>query len=137
MTMIIYACVIYTDQVNLNSLVQEKSFMIRIVPRDGNYLFSAVTVQLDKLGIQPSKTTLREQLVKYLQTHPYAHDGFPHLREYISPALSSHPSNADTVAPSEQDDFMNATEDPQLHQQLTVDGYSYLERVNAGAWGII
>ena len=108
--------------------------MVRDVPRDGNCWFSAVTVQLDKLGIQPSEISLREQLVEYLQTHPSTHEGSSHFREYISaPVVSNDPSNADTEAPSEQDEFINATENPQLRQQLR--WLQYLERLNAGAWG--
>lgn len=51
----------------LNSLAQERDFSVRYVPRDGNCLFSAVTVQLNSLSIQPGETGLREQLVEYLQ----------------------------------------------------------------------
>ena len=47
--------------------------MVRDVPRDGNYLFSTVTVQLDNLGVQPSEMTLREQLVEYIYRNMQAH----------------------------------------------------------------
>ena len=79
----IYALVVGTDEVTLNSVAKERGFSVRDVPRDGNCLFSAMAVQLDSLGIQPGETSegtdslgiqpgetsLREQLVEYLQTH--------------------------------------------------------------------
>ena len=43
------------------------------------------------------------------------------------------PRNADTEAPSEQDEFINSIVNPQLQQQLR--WLRYLERLNAGAWG--
>ena len=108
--------------------------MVRDVPRDGNCLFSAVAVQLDSLGIQPGETSLREQLVEHLQAHPYTHDGSSHLRDFLSaPVIREDTSNADTEAPSEQDEYINSIEDPQLRQQLR--WLRYLERLSAGAWG--
>ena len=38
-----------------------------------------------------------------------------------------------TEAPSEQDEYINSIEDPELQQQLR--WLQYLERLNAGAWG--
>ena len=133
--MMIYTFFVGTDEVTLNSLAQERGFSVRDVPQDSNCLFLAVAVQLDSLGIQPGEeTSLREQLVEYLQTHPYTHDGSSHFREYIpAPVISDDPSNADTEAPSEQDEFISSIENPQLRQQLR--WLRYLERLNAGAWG--
>ena len=111
--MITYPYVIYTDEVTLNSLARERGFLVRDVPRDSNCLFSAVAVQLDSLGIQPGETSLREQLVEYLQAHPYTHNGSSHFREYIpAPVVSDDSSNADTEAPSQHDEFINSIEDP-------------------------
>ena len=87
-----------------NLLARERGFSVRDVPRDGDCLFSAVAVQLNVLGIQPGEMSLREQLVEYLEAHPYTHDGSSHFRNYVSaPVVSDDPSNADTEAPSEQD----------------------------------
>ena len=109
----------YTDEVTLNSLAHERGFSVRDVPRDGNCLISAVAVQLDRVDIQLGETSLREQLVEHLQPHPYTHDGSSHFREFLSaPITSDDPSNADTEAPSEQDEYINSIEDPQLRQQL-------------------
>ena len=97
-------------------------------------LFSAVAVQLNSLGVQPGETSLREQLVEYLEAHPYTHDGSSHFRNYVSaPVVSDDPSNADTEAPSEQDNIISSVDNLQLRQQLR--WLQYLERLNAGAWG--
>ena len=126
--------IIHTDEVTLNFLAQERGFSVRDVPRDGNCLFSAVAVQLDRLGIQPGETSMTEQLVEYLQAHPYTYDGSSHFREYIpAPVISDDPSNADTEAPSKQDEFIDSVEDSRLRQQLR--WLQYLERLHAGAWG--
>ena len=48
-------CIIYvscTDEAILNSLARERGFVVQDVPRDGNCLFSAVSMQLENLGIQ-------------------------------------------------------------------------------------
>ena len=132
MDMLIVAYVISIDQLCLNSLAQEKFFLVRDVLRDGNCQFSAVTVQLDNLDIQHSETSLREQLVEYLQTHPCIHDGSSHFREYISAlVVNDDPSNANTEASGEQDEFINATEDRCLRQQLR--WLRYLERLNTSS----
>ena len=131
--MCIFSCC-YTDEVTLNSLAQERGFSVGDVPRDGNCLFSAVAMQLEKLGIPPGETSLRQQLMEYLQEHPYTHDGSSHFREYIpAPVISDDPSNADTETPSQQDVFINSIENLRLRQQLR--WLRYLERLNAGAWG--
>ena len=93
-------------------------------------------MQLDSLSIQPGETSLREQLVEYLQTHPYTRDGSSHFRNYVSAPVVSDtddPSNADTESPSEQDQFISSIDDPDLQQQLR--WLQYLARLNAGAWG--
>ena len=131
---IMFSYVVYTDEVTLNSLPQERGFMVRDVPRDGDCPFSAVAAQLNSLGIKPGGTSLREQLVEYLEAHPYTHDCSSHFRSYVSaPVVSDDPSNADTEAPSEQDNIISCVDDLQQHQQLR--WLQYLERLNAGAWG--
>ena len=113
----VYPHIVHTYEVTLNFLAQERGFSVRDVPRDGNCLFSAVAVQLDSLGIPPSETSLREQLVEYLHEHPYIHDGSSHFREFISaPVISDDPSNADTEALSQQDVFINSIENLRLRQ---------------------
>ena len=77
----VFSYVVYTDEFTLNSLPQERGFMVRDAPRDGDCPFSAVAVQLNNLGIHPGGTSLREQLVEYLE----AHDCSSHFRSYVLP----------------------------------------------------
>ena len=54
-------------------------------------LFSAVSVQLENVGIQNGRRNLRAELVEHLQSSPYTH-GSLHLREYISaPIIADDP----------------------------------------------
>lgn len=76
-------------------------------------LFPAVSMQLHKMQlhnlghdniIQSTETSLRKQLVQYLQEHSYTHDG---SSDYIpAPLLSNDPANADTERPTELDQFI-------------------------------
>ena len=131
MSMLIFSYVISIDQVYLNSLDRQ---VIWLETYQGMVtLFSAVTVQMDNLGIQCSEVSLREQLVGYLQIRPCTRDGSSHFIEHISaPTVSDDPSNADTEALSEHNELINATEDPCLCQQLR--WLQYLKRLNAGGW---
>ena len=63
----IHVHIFHADQGTLNSLVRERGLSVQEVPRDANCLFSAVEVQLHHLGIERGETSLREQLVEYLQ----------------------------------------------------------------------
>ena len=66
-------------------------------------------MQLGNLGVQLGDRNLREELVEHLQSHPYTHDGSTHLRDYLSaPVAGDNPFNADTEAPSEQDEYINS-----------------------------
>ena len=56
-------------------------------------LFSAVSVQLENVGIQSGRRNLRAELVEYLQSSPYTH-GSSHLRDYVSaPVIADYPLN--------------------------------------------
>ena len=59
-------------------------------PGNGNCQFAALTYQLSSLGISRSPKTLREEIVRYLQTHPLDEDGFP-LYEWV-PHFDSWPA---------------------------------------------
>ena len=71
--------------------------------------------------------------MEHLQSSPYTH-GSSHLRDYVSaPVIADDPLNADTEAPTRQDEVISSIEDADLRQQLR--WLQYLERLNAGAWG--
>ena len=84
-----YPFLIHSGEAILNSLAQELGFSIRDVPRDGDCLFSAVAVQLNSLGIQPGETNLREQLVEYLEAHPYTQGILLKTKKHLNIKLNS------------------------------------------------
>ena len=123
----------YSDEATLNSLARERGFAVQDVPGDGDCLFSAVGLQLENVGIQSGRRNLRAELVEHLQSSPYTH-GSSHLRNYVSaPVVADDPLNADTEAPTRQDEVISSIVDADLRQQLR--WLQYLERLNAGAWG--
>ena len=123
-----------TNEVSLNVLTQERGFIVKDVPMDGNCLFSAVSMQLNNLGVQSTARSLRKQLVEYLQENPYTHDGSSHLRDYIpAPLLSNDPAGEDIERPTEVDLFIDCVEDLKERQQLR--WLHYLDRLNTDAWG--
>ena len=122
------------DRSILNNLAQQRGFSVRDVARDGNCLFTAVESQLQKCGIQYGDGTLRQQLVTYLQQHPFTQDGTCHLREFIAaPFVSADPYNADTALPNEEDEYINSIEDVNLRQEIRWQ--KYLERLRSNGWG--
>ena len=52
-------------------------------PGNGNCQFAALAYQLRSLGISRSAETIREEIVRYLETHPLDDDGFP-LHEWVA-----------------------------------------------------
>ena len=112
------------------SLARERGFTVEDVPGDGDCLFSAVRMLLENIGIQSGRRNLRAELVEHLQSSPYTH-GSSHLRNFVSAPIIAHdPLNADTEAPTRQDEVISSID---LRQQLR--WLQYLERLNAGAWG--
>ena len=108
----------YSDEATLNSLARERGFAVQDVPGDGDCLFSAVGLQLENIGIQSGRRNLRAELVEHLQSSPYTHDS-SHLRNYVSaPVIADDPLNADTEAPTRQDEVISSIEDADLRQQL-------------------
>ena len=122
----------------LTSLASERGFVIRDVARDGDCLFSAVQLQLQKLGVQVQKDALRQQLAAYLEDHPYTqHVGTSHpchLREFLSEAIESSDSfNADTEQPTEEDALIRSV--PDRNTQLQLRWCKYIRRLRSAAWG--
>ncbi len=118
----------------LNLLARQRGFTVRDVARDGDCLFTAVETQLQRCGVQCGDQTLREQLVTYLQHHPYTHDGSCHSREFIAASVVCADSyNADTETPNDEDEYKNSIEDADTRQELR--WHKYLDRLSSTAWG--
>ena len=121
----------------LTSLASERWLVVRDVARDEDCLFSAVQLQLEKLGVQVRKDALRQQLAAYLEEHPYTQHvgtGSCHLRDFLSEAIQSNNSfNADTDQPTEEDAVISSLSDQNIRLQLR--WCKYLRRLRSGAWG--
>ena len=76
---------------------------------------------------------MREQLVSFLEHHPYTHDG-THLRDFLAaPVVSADSYNTDTEVPNDEDECINAVEDAETRRELR--WCKYLERLKSTAWG--
>ena len=108
-------------------------YSIYDVPCDGNCLFSAITYQLESIGIQSvDAQTLRKMAVNYLRSNPFV-DGV-HYSEFVPEAVEcDNVCNADTEAPSAKDARIAAIADSTLQAQRRWE--RYLLRLSDGAWG--
>ena len=89
----------------LRCLASERGFVINDVPADGDCLFSAISVQLESIGIQKVESRdVRSAVAHYMEQNPK--DYIIETRNFISTAIGSddyNSLNADTEAPTEED----------------------------------
>ena len=86
-------------------------------PGTGNCQFAALAYHLSSLGILRSPETMREEIVKYLETNPLDEDGFP-LYEWV-PYFDSWPQY-----------LTHMTQDHTYGDQLTLYAAANLYNVN-------
>ena len=117
----------------LNSIASRNGFTIHDVPANGDCLFSAIAYQLPSIGITDiDADNLRIMLVSHLEDHPTV-EGI-HYQSFLSePVPSTNAYNADTEAPTAEDEFIEAVDDSDTRAQLR--WLRYLERLHRGAWG--
>ena len=117
----------------LSSVASRNGFTVHDIPADGNCLFSAIAYQLPSIGITDiDANNLRIMLVNYLEDHPTV-EGI-HYRSFLSePVPSTNAYNADTEAPTAEDEIIEAVDDSDTRAQLR--WLRYLERLHHGAWG--
>jgi hypothetical protein len=120
----------------LRCLASERGFVIKDVPADGDCLFSAISVQLESIGIQKVESRdLRSAVADYMEQNPMVTEEL-HYRNFISTAIGGDDYNflnADTEAPTEEDSHISAIEDEDTRAEL--QWIKYLERLKEGAWG--
>jgi hypothetical protein len=62
------------------NVIENQGYQIYYNPAgDGNCQFAALAHQLERIGIYRSAKTLREEIVRYLESHAVDNDGFPLL----------------------------------------------------------
>ena len=68
------------EQDDYQKVIEEQGFDIQYnPPGDGSCQFAALANQLSALGIFRSAETMREEIVRYLQTTTVDNEGFPLL----------------------------------------------------------
>ena len=118
----------------LTVLASQRGFSIQDVPADGDCLFSAISLQLESVGIQPAESKeLRHELVKYMEQNPTINEDL-YYRDFLSELQSNENIlNADTDVPNDEDNQISLIEDP--HTQAEIRWIKYLQRLREGAWG--
>ena len=115
----------------LTVLASQRGFSIQDVPADGDCLFSAISLQLESVGIQPAESKeLRHELVKYMDQNPPINEDLYYISELQS---NDDILNADTDVPNDEDNQISLIEDP--HTQAEIRWIKYLQRLREGAWG--
>ena len=123
---------IIQDTSTLNFLACQSDFTVIDVPRDGNCLFTAVGIQLPRLGIQLGEESLKKQLVT--QYHPYTNDGTTLLRDFIAaPVLSANAYNADTDVADDEHEYITSIEGDSVRAKL--HWKKYLQGLELNSWG--
>ena len=117
----------------LNSIAQRNGYNIHNVATDGNCLFAAIAYQLPSIGIHNVDIhALRNNVVSHLENNPYVGD--VHYCNFLSaPVSTSNSYNADTEAPTAEDEYISSIGDPNIQSQLRWQ--KYLQRLSEGAWG--
>ena len=107
----------------LCDIAKRNGYSIHDVPSDGNCLFAAIAYQLPSIGINGiDMHTLRSMVVSYLESHPYI-NGI-HCRNFLSAPVVSHDAcNSDTEAPTAEDEYISAVDDPDTRAQLHWERY--------------
>ena len=105
----------------LNYLATERGFIIQDVPADGDCLFSAISVQLENVGIQRIESRdLRSAVAQYMEQNPMITSEL-HYRSFISSSVSNDDSNfmnIDTGAPTEENHLISTIEDEDTRAEL-------------------
>ena len=112
----------------LKTIASQNGFTIHDVPADGDCMFSAIVYQLSSIGIHVDSQTLRQNVADYMQANKASYCDF-----VCQPVERNDGYNADTVAPTKEDEYIASIADPLLQTELTWQ--KYLKGLEDGAWG--
>ena len=112
----------------LETIASQNGFTIHDVPADGDCMFSAIVYQLNSIGIHVDSQILRQNVAEYLQANKASYCDF-----VCQPVERNDGYNADTVAPTKEDEYIASIADPQLQTELKWQ--KYLKQLKDGAWG--
>ena len=117
---------VYTNM--LESFARQHGFLVHNVPGDGDCLFSAVAYQLQNVGHDVNKSTLRQMVATYLSDHSDEYNPFVH-----QPVASNDGYIADNEPLDAEDVYIESVTDPVVQQELRWQ--KYLNTLRQGAWG--
>ena len=110
----------------LEKIASQNGFTVHDVPADGDCMYSAIVYQLSSIGIHVDSQILRHKVADYLQANKASYCDF------VCQAVERYDgSNADTVAPTEEDEYIASIADPQLQKEL--QWQKYLKQLKDGA----
>ena len=112
----------------LETIASQNCFTIHDVPADVDCMYSAIVYQLNSIGIYVDSQTLRQKVADYLRTNKASYCDF-----VCQPVERNDGYNADTVAPTKEDEYVASIADPQLQKELLWQ--KYLKQLEEGAWG--
>ena len=112
----------------LESFARQHGFLVHNVPGDGDCLFSAVAYQLQNVGHDVNKSTLRQMVATYLSDHSDEYNPFVH-----QPVASNDGYIADNEPLDAEDVYIESVTDPVVQQELRWQ--KYLNTLRQGAWG--
>ena len=112
----------------LETIASQNCFTIHDVPADGDCMYSAIVYQLNSIGVHVDSQTLRQKVADYLRANKASYCDF-----VCQPVERIDGYNADTVAPTKEDEYVASIADPQLQKELLWQ--KYLKQLEDGAWG--
>ena len=118
--------IICTDM--LKAFVKQYGFSVHDMPGDGDCLFSAVAYQLQNVGHNVNKSSLRQLVANYLSDH--VDEYCPFVPE---PLESNDGYNADNSPLDVEDEYIKSITDPVVQQELRWQ--KYLKGLRGNAWG--
>ena len=112
----------------LKQYAKQHDHLVHDIPGDGDCLFSSVAYQLQRVGHNINKSSLRQMVADYLSEHADFYSAFVH-----QPVNSSDDMNADNEPIDDEDVYIESLYDPVVQHELRWQ--KYLRRMRKGAWG--
>ena len=102
----------------LETIASQNCFTIHDVSADGDCMYSAIVYQLNSIGIHVDSQTLRQKVADYLRANKASYCDF-----VCQPVERNDGYNADTVAPTNEDEYIASISDSQLQKELQWQKY--------------
>ena len=97
----------------LETIASQNGFTLHDVPADGDCMYSAIVYQLNSIGIHVNSQTLRQKVAEYLRANKASYCDL-----VCRPVERNYGYNANTVAPTKEDEYIASIADTQLQKEL-------------------